>query len=52
MTSRFLLAFDVRATEQPCAYKVVTRLLQLDAASHLVATLKLFDGEALRECGE
>ena len=50
--SRFLLAFDVRSTEQPCAYKLVTRLLQLDAASHLVATLKLFDGEALRECGE
>ncbi len=50
--SRFLLVIDVRATEQPCAYKVVTRLLQLDAASHVVATLKLFDGDALRECGE
>ena len=50
--SRFLLAIDVRATEHPCVYKVVTRVLRLDAASHVVATVKLFDGEALRECGE
>lgn len=49
---RFVLAIDVGEIEEQCRSHVVTRLLQLNASSHVVATLTLFDGEATRECGE
>lgn len=48
----FVLAIDVGEIPEKCRYHVVTRLLQLNASAHVVATLTLFDGEATRECGE
>ena len=48
---RFLLSIDVRPSQRPCAYSVVTRLVQVDATSHVIAALKLFEGQAARECG-
>ncbi len=44
-----LLAFNVRLA--PCTYRVVTRLVELDAASHAVAALTLFDADTPRACG-
>lgn len=48
---RFFLSIDVRATPGTCRSRVVTNLVQVDGTSRVVATLKLFDGEAARECG-
>ncbi len=46
---KFILAFNVRLA--PCTYRVVTRLVELDAASHAVAALTLFDADTPRACG-
>jgi len=46
---KFILTFNVRLA--PCTYRVVTRLVELDAASHAVAVLTLFDADTPRACG-